>query len=78
MASLNITLLIIGMVIMGSLNTILLKLQFDTKAKGLNNHIHNFDHVYFQTLNMFLGEILCLAVYHFKKYKFKKKKLMKY
>jgi drug/metabolite transporter (DMT)-like permease len=56
--------LVVGMVVMGSLNTILLKMQLETTALGIDGTVHKFAHPWFQTLNMFMGECLCLVVFY--------------
>jgi hypothetical protein len=57
--------IVVGMTIMGSLNTILVDLQNQTQAKGIDSYpVHNFNHPYVQTLCMFMGEILCLVAYY--------------
>jgi len=57
-------LLAIGMLISGSINTLSKKAQNDCSSKGLKdehgNEVHKFDHPWFQTGLMFIGESLCL------------------
>ncbi|XP_027050889.1 solute carrier family 35 member F6-like isoform X2 [Pocillopora damicornis] len=66
MATLTCTqiLLAIGMLISGSINTLSKKAQNDCTAKGLEdehgNEVHKFDHPWFQTGLMFIGETMCL------------------
>mmetsp|Transcript_27339 Transcript_27339/g.38539 ORF Transcript_27339/g.38539 Transcript_27339/m.38539 type:complete len:369 (-) Transcript_27339:79-1185(-) len=55
--------LAIAMVITGSLNTIFSSLAIRTKAVGENGDKHSFDHPYFQTVAMFIGEFLCLIAF---------------
>lgn len=64
-----------GMLITGSMNTIFTKWQNsevgvpDVVLFGPGKEagkIQTFTHPYFQTLNMFLGELLCLGVYGLK------------
>ncbi len=52
-------LVMLGMLISGSANTILMKVQNNTE--GLNNA--KFNHPYLQCAIMFIGEFLCLIVY---------------
>ena len=47
-----------AMLIAGTINTIVLKLQDNEKSKG-----HLYEHPYFQCACMFVGEALCLVVY---------------
>jgi hypothetical protein len=51
----------LGMLITGSANTILMKLQDDTSSNG-----NIFNHPFFQCAVMFLGESLCLVFYGIK------------
>ncbi|XP_073242881.1 solute carrier family 35 member F6-like [Porites lutea] len=66
MAALTCTqiLLAIGMLISGSINTLSKKAQNDCSSKGLKdehgNEVHKFDHPWFQTGLMFIGETMCL------------------
>ncbi|XP_064600776.1 solute carrier family 35 member F6-like [Liolophura sinensis] len=60
-------LLMIGMLVTGSINTLSKKAQNDCIAPGFPdpkfNHTatpHSFDHPWFQTIIMFMGETLCL------------------
>ena len=48
----------IGMLVFGTTNTIILKLTDMTESRG-----SDFEHPYFQSAVMFLGESLCLAFY---------------
>jgi drug/metabolite transporter (DMT)-like permease len=56
--------LMLGMLITGTINTVSLKLQnlekYYNKSTG-ERQVYN--HAFFQTFNMFIGEFLCLAVY---------------
>jgi drug/metabolite transporter (DMT)-like permease len=56
--------LMLGMLITGTINTVSLKLQnlekYFNKSTG-ENQVYN--HAFFQTFNMFIGEFLCLGVY---------------
>lgn len=54
---------LVGMVLWGTANTILLSLQFSEKSIGVK-----YNHPWFQTLTMFLGETYCLAAYYALKY----------
>jgi len=63
MAELKAFFLMSCMVITGALNTIFLSLQFSEKALGLP-----YSHPWFQTQNMFMGELYCLLLYYFMKY----------
>ncbi|KAL5009135.1 hypothetical protein ScPMuIL_014716 [Solemya velum] len=60
-------LLMIGMLVTGSINTLSKKAQNDCNVTGYPDHSanntsqpHSFDHPWFQTLIMFFGETLCL------------------
>ncbi|KAJ7382373.1 hypothetical protein OS493_035434 [Desmophyllum pertusum] len=57
-------LLALGMLISGSINTLSKKAQNDCSSKGLKdehgNEVHKFDHPWFQTGLMFIGETMCL------------------
>ncbi|XP_063426229.1 solute carrier family 35 member F6-like [Mytilus trossulus] len=60
--------LMVGMLVTGSINTISKKAQNDCKVEGYpdrsaNNTrtVHEFDHPWFQTLIMFFGEMICLG-----------------
>ncbi|XP_071161412.1 solute carrier family 35 member F6-like [Mytilus edulis] len=62
--------LMVGMLVTGSINTISKKAQNDCKVEGYpdrsaNNTrtVHEFDHPWFQTLIMFFGEMICLGGY---------------
>ncbi|KAL8602688.1 hypothetical protein ACOMHN_058641 [Nucella lapillus] len=59
--------LMIGMLVTGSINTISKKAQNDCNVKGYPNSsanntatVHSFDHPWFQTWIMFIGECTCL------------------
>lgn len=51
-------LFMVGMLVFGTANTIVMKLADMTKARG-----NTFTHPYFQAAIMFSGEVLCLALY---------------
>ncbi|XP_021378022.1 solute carrier family 35 member F6-like [Mizuhopecten yessoensis] len=60
-------LLMIGMLVTGSINTLSKKAQNDCRAPGYPDHKangttspHDFNHPWFQTLIMFIGETICL------------------
>ncbi|XP_033736319.1 solute carrier family 35 member F6-like [Pecten maximus] len=60
-------LLMIGMLVTGSINTLSKKAQNDCRAPGYPAHnangttpSHEFNHPWFQTLIMFIGETICL------------------
>ncbi|XP_052106885.1 solute carrier family 35 member F6-like isoform X1 [Mytilus californianus] len=62
--------LMVGMLVTGSINTISKKAQNDCKVEGYpdrsaNNTrtVHEFNHPWFQTLIMFFGEMICLGGY---------------
>ena len=50
--------LMVGMLTLGIINTISVKAMDQTNSSG-----HEFNHPYFQTSLMFMGEVLCLAFY---------------
>ncbi|XP_045160794.2 solute carrier family 35 member F6-like isoform X2 [Mercenaria mercenaria] len=52
--------LMIGMLVTGSINTLSKKAQNDCIVKGYKSTEHSFDHPWFQTWIMFIGESLCL------------------
>ncbi|XP_064622431.1 solute carrier family 35 member F6-like [Lineus longissimus] len=61
-------LLAVGMLLTGSINTISKKAQNDCNVPGYYNYsangtatTHEFDHPWFQTIIMFIGESLCLV-----------------
>ncbi len=53
------------MVITGTINTLTAKYADDTHAKGIDGTVRQFNHPYFQTAGMFLGEFLCLLAFKF-------------
>lgn len=57
--------LVVGMLFTGTLNTIAQKIQNDAYANGTSRVPHAFTHPWFQTMLMFLGEMLCLVGYAF-------------
>lgn len=61
------------LVFSGSINTLSVKWMDNTSAEGRDGEIRRFNHPFFQTGVMFLGEILCLITfriaYHFLKKK---------
>jgi len=57
------TILVVGMLITGSLNTLTKKAQNQSKAENIYGEVQKFDHPWFQTLLMFYGESLCLLGY---------------
>ena len=56
--------LVVFCVVTGSANTLLTKLADISSALGIDGTVHKFDHPYFQTLGMFVGEFLCFIAYH--------------
>ncbi|KAF5394941.1 solute carrier family 35 member F6 [Paragonimus heterotremus] len=72
--------LIFGMLVTGTINTVSKKLQLDCTAFGYYNHSandtrteHHFNKPWFQTLLMFLGEVLCLFGYFVIRYRKRKR-----
>lgn len=62
--------LMVGMLITGSINTLSKKAQNDCKVEGYPDKrfnstttVHEFNHPWFQTLIMFFGETICLGGY---------------
>jgi drug/metabolite transporter (DMT)-like permease len=55
--------LVLGMLVTGTLNTIVKKLQNESIADGIHGDPHKFTHPWFQTWVMFIGEALCLIAY---------------
>jgi hypothetical protein len=57
------------MMLFGTANTLILKYQddFEVGGKDKNGDPKLFNHPYFQTANMFLGEFCCLFVYAIKR-----------
>ena len=53
----------IGMLIFGTANTVILKKQDDFVTGTKEGAALTFNHPYFQCLNMFIGEFVCLFVY---------------
>lgn len=66
----------LSMLIFGTANTVVMKAQDDTCVnKDEDGNCKDkvvFNHPYFQTANMFVGEMSCLLVYVIKKYAFKR------
>ncbi|KAL4237585.1 hypothetical protein ACF0H5_002299 [Mactra antiquata] len=52
--------LMLGMLVTGSINTLSKKAQNDCTVKGYKSDSHAFDHPWFQTWIMFIGECFCL------------------
>ncbi|XP_063675562.1 solute carrier family 35 member F6-like [Bolinopsis microptera] len=61
------TILVAGMLITGSLNTLTKKAQNQSSARGIFGENHKFNHPWFQTLLMFYGEAICLIVYEWQR-----------
>lgn len=65
--------LAIVMVVTGSINTLSTKWADHLKSVGADGQLRNFDHPFFQSCSMFLGELLCLlafkAIYSYYVYK---------
>jgi hypothetical protein len=55
--------LAVGMVVTGTVNTLVTKYADDTSAKDIQGNYKKFHHPYVQTLFMFIGEFLCLLAY---------------
>ncbi|CAL8106964.1 unnamed protein product [Calicophoron daubneyi] len=62
--------LVSGMLVSGTINTISKKLQLDCRAAGYFNHtanntrtVHEFSKPWFQSLLMFLGEFVCFFIF---------------
>lgn len=63
-ASATLYLLMIGMLISGTANTVLMKFQvIQTVPSGPGHAPVQFNHPFFQTILMMIGELLCLGVY---------------
>lgn len=67
---------IFGMLLTGTINTVSRKLQLECTARGFFNHSandtrteHAFNKPWFQTLLMFLGEILCIFGFFILRYR---------
>jgi len=54
----------VGMLLTGSVNTLVTKLADITSAQGIDGSSNDFNHPFFQALGMFLGESLCLFTYY--------------
>eukprot|EP00164_Ancoracysta_twista_P002055 GFYU01002707.1.p1 GENE.GFYU01002707.1~~GFYU01002707.1.p1 ORF type:complete len:403 (-),score=130.55 GFYU01002707.1:286-1494(-) len=52
--------LVAGMLITGSINTISKKMQNQSTAEGVDGDVHKFSKPWFQTVIMFSGELVCL------------------
>lgn len=65
-------LLAIGMLFTGTMNTIATSLQDRISSKGRNGESEDFEHPYFQTYTMFIGESLCFFAFLVLKYRKKK------
>jgi drug/metabolite transporter (DMT)-like permease len=61
------------LVFSGSLNTLSVKWMDNTSAEGRDGKERRFNHPFFQTSAMFLGEILCLITFRIAYYFLKKK-----
>eukprot|EP00727_Mastigamoeba_balamuthi_P005624 m51a1_g1681 putative solute carrier family 35 member f6-like (435) ;mRNA; r:433334-435140 len=61
-------LLEIFMLISGCVNTVISKAQDDSSAVGWGHKYHSFNHPWTQSLFMFWGEAMCLAVFLFNRY----------
>jgi len=55
--------LAVCMVITGTINTLTAKYADDTHAKGIDGKTTQFNHPYFQTACMFVGEFFCLLAF---------------
>jgi len=55
-----ILIFVVGMLLSGSINTLTKKAQNDSNAVGMDGTKRPFEHPWFQTLLMFVGEFLCL------------------
>jgi len=58
--------LAVGMVITGSINTLVVKLADVTDSVGIDGSSSAFNHPFVQALGMFIGEFSCLLVYWYK------------
>eukprot|EP00124_Ichthyophonus_hoferi_P002206 Ihof_evm8s141 gene=Ihof_evmTU8s141 len=56
--------LALGMLITGTINTIMTTWQDKTYSMGRDGNIREYSHPWFQTLTMFIGEFLCLVVFY--------------
>ncbi|KAL6069940.1 Solute carrier family 35 member F6 [Balamuthia mandrillaris] len=56
-----IIILVAGMLLTGSINTIVKRAQNEASAKGIDGKDRQFEHPWFQTWVMFIGEFLCLG-----------------
>lgn len=66
--------LVVGMLITGSLNTLTKKAQNQSFARGIYGEEHKFNHPWFQTILMFYGEAVCLIVYEIQRRKKRKER----
>ncbi|KAL5265614.1 hypothetical protein ACHWQZ_G006361 [Mnemiopsis leidyi] len=66
--------LVAGMLITGSLNTLTKKAQNQSTARGIYGEKAKFNHPWFQTLLMFYGEAICLIVYEWQRRKARKER----
>ncbi|XP_067138680.1 solute carrier family 35 member F6-like [Centruroides vittatus] len=78
-------LLCIGMLITGSINTLSKKAQNDCSAAGYPDSktnstttVHKFDHPWFQTVIMFIGEMSCLIGLYYLRWKERKTRIQEY
>ena len=58
--------IMIAMLVCGTCNTIVMKLQDQVKVIDGNGKEVNYNHPYLQCANMFLGEFCCLIAYGIK------------
>jgi drug/metabolite transporter (DMT)-like permease len=61
------------MLITGSINTLATKLADVTSSEGIDGKSRDFNHPFFQALGMFMGELMCLPVFYFLKWRASKK-----
>ncbi len=64
--------IVIGVLLTGTINTVVKKIQFGVSVKGYYNHsaggnqtVHDYDKGWFQTYLMFIGELIILFGYIF-------------
>src|SRR3989338_4664343 len=60
---LSTTLLTLGMLIPGTINTLAKKAQNETLSIGINGELAPFVHPWFQTFVMYIGEALCFVAF---------------
>lgn len=70
---LSTTILTLGMLIPGTINTLSKKAQNETLSIGINGQLAPFNHPWFQTFVMYIGEALCFLVFLFLRFYYRRR-----